>query len=113
MINHPGGSTVTEDPYIMEESDPLKSNAIYSSLWEIKTLQYHAIPNIATIAKFINSPLPTVEWDMGKLLEETGNDIFDKELRKYGKVIALAFERPTEKGIARGEKTWSHFTWIG
>ncbi|KAF2903416.1 hypothetical protein ILUMI_02769 [Ignelater luminosus] len=66
----------------MEERDPLKSNAINSSLWEIQTLQNHVLPSVATAARFINSPLPSVEWDFTKILDNTGDDIFDKEIKK-------------------------------
>lgn len=65
----------SQDPYIMEERDPLKSNAILSSLWEIQTLQNHVIPNVATAARFINDPLPSVEWDISKVLDTTSSDV--------------------------------------
>jgi hypothetical protein len=59
----------------MEERDPLKSHAIESSLWELQALQNHILPNIATAAKFINMPLPSVEWDMSKILENSADDV--------------------------------------
>jgi hypothetical protein len=59
----------------MEERDPLKSQAIESSLWELQALQNHILPNIATAAKFIHMPLPSVEWDMGKILENSADDV--------------------------------------
>lgn len=96
MLNHPSGASTASDPYIMDERDPLKSNAINSSLWEIQSLQNHPVPGVATAARFINTPLPSVEWDLGKVLNDTGDDIFDREIRKQGKLIALAFERPRE-----------------
>lgn len=98
-----GGSTTT-DPYIMEERDPLKSNAINSSLWEIQTLQNHVLPSVATAARFINSPLPSVEWDFTKILDNTGDDIFDKEIKRNSKLIVLAFDRPNGSSLSKGEK---------
>lgn len=59
----------------MEERDPLKSQAIESSLWELHALQNHILPSIATAAKFINMPLPSVEWDMSKILENSADDV--------------------------------------
>jgi len=59
----------------MEERDPLKSQAIESSLWELQALQNHILPSIATAAKFINMPLPSVEWDMSKILENSADDV--------------------------------------
>lgn len=88
----------------MEERDPLKSNAINSSLWELQTLQHHVQPTVANAAKFINLPLPSVEWDIGSLLENTGDDIFDKEVKKFSKLIVLQFEQPKGLSLNRGEK---------
>ena len=59
----------------MEERDPLKSQAIESSLWELQALQNHILPSVATAAKFINMPLPSVEWDMSKILENSADDV--------------------------------------
>lgn len=42
------------DPFSMEEEDPMETNAIESSLWEIVTLQSHHHPNVATLAKIIS-----------------------------------------------------------
>lgn len=81
----------------MEERDPLRSCAISSSLWELETLQHHVQPSVANAAKFINNSLPSVEWDLSKALENSGDDIFDKEVKKFSKLIVLQFEKPNEK----------------
>jgi len=39
------------DPFIMEETDPLKSNALQSSLWEIETLNQHYVAEVSTLVK--------------------------------------------------------------
>lgn len=104
MLNHSTGGTTVADPYIMDERDPLKSNAINSSLWEIQSLQNHPVPGVATAAKFINTPFPSVEWDMGKVLDSTADDIFDKEIRKQSKLIALAFHRPNSVSLNREDR---------
>lgn len=95
LINRPTVDTTTCDPYIMEERDPVKSNAILSSLWEIQTLQSHVLPSIAAAARFINEPIPSVEWDLSEVLGKTSDDMFDKEIKKRSKEIALTFEKPT------------------
>lgn len=59
----------------MDERDPYKSMALESSLWEIKLLQTHALPNIATAARFIDLPLPSIEWDLSKVLDSTLDDV--------------------------------------
>ncbi|CAH0563564.1 unnamed protein product [Brassicogethes aeneus] len=104
LLNNANSGMSNEDPYIMEERDPLKSNAISSSLWELQTLQQHCQPSVATAARFINAPLPSVEWDLGQILDNTGDDIFDKEVKKFSKLIVLQFEKPNGGALSRGEK---------
>lgn len=111
LIDHPqGGEVISEegtgtgDPFLMEERDPLQSNALISSLWEIKALQWHILPSIATAARFIREPLPSVEYDMASALERTGGHIFDRELRNKVKEIMLTFERPDSMALPKGER---------
>ena len=66
---------VTDDPYVMNETDLNSCKAIESSLWEIKTLQSHALPEIANTAKFIDRDLPKLEWDVSQDLETTLEDV--------------------------------------
>lgn len=95
LIFHPSGGEVSQDPFIMDERDPVKSNALDSSLWEVAALQSHVLPSVATAAKFISNPLPSAEWDLASVLEINENDIFDKEIAKKSKEYALNIERPT------------------
>lgn len=88
----------------MEERDPIKSNAINSSLWEIQSLQNHAVPSVAMAARFINTSLPSVEWDLSKVLDDSGDDIFDKEIKKQGKLIVLAFNKPDAVTFNKGDR---------
>lgn len=105
LVNNPIGPASC-DPFIMDERDPLKSNAINSSLWELKSLQSHIIPNVADAARFINSPLPSIEWDMSSILEGTSDDIFDKEIKKNKKLITLQFEKPSFNRCERTTMFW-------
>lgn len=111
LIDHPqDGKIPTDescgagDPFLMEERDPLLSNALLSSLWEIKALQWHIVPSIATAARFIREPLPSVEYDMASALERTGGHLFDRELRNKVKDIMLTFERPQSMALPKGER---------
>lgn len=104
LICHPTGGEVSRDPYIMDEREPTKSNALESSLWEVVALQSHAIPSIATAAKFISQPLPTNEWDLSSVLEIKEDDIFDQELARNSRQCALAFERPQTMFLPKGDK---------
>ncbi|XP_051154295.1 nucleolar complex protein 4 homolog B [Leptopilina boulardi] len=111
LIDHPqNGEIITEesagagDPFLMEERDPLQSNALFSSLWEIKALQCHILPNISTAARFIREPLPSVEYDMASALERTAGHIFDREIKNKIKDIMLTFERPNSLALPKGER---------
>ncbi|KOX79371.1 Nucleolar complex protein 4 like protein B [Melipona quadrifasciata] len=110
LIDHPQEGEISEenngagDPFLMEERDPLLSNALLSSLWEIKALQYHIVPSIASAARFIREPLPSVEYDIVSALERTGDHLFDNELKNKVKDIMLTFERPNSMALPKGER---------
>lgn len=75
LMFHPSAGFVSRDPFLMDEGDPLKSHALESQLWEIQALQNHGIPSVATAAKFIANPLPSIEWDLSSVLEVNENDV--------------------------------------
>ncbi|XP_013099965.1 nucleolar complex protein 4 homolog A [Stomoxys calcitrans] len=103
---------VSKDPYIMEEREPTKSNAIDSSLWEVIALQKHSIPSVATAARFISQPLPKHEWDLSTVLEVKEDDIFDQEIAKKTKQYAMAFERPQTIHLPKNDKFQRHWSLI-
>lgn len=109
LLNNPQSNSSNSDPYIMEERDPLKSNAIMSSLWEIQTLQNHVQPSVAVAARFINTPLPGIEWDLDRVLNTTGDDIFDREVKKYNKSIVINYEKPFNGGIGKNERVMNYW----
>lgn len=74
---------VPQDPYVMDERDPIKSNALDSSLWEVATLQSHVLPSVATAAKFISNPFPSAEWDLASVLEINENDVSSIRMGKF------------------------------
>lgn len=67
--------SVSSDPYLEEELDPMKTKAIESSLWELKTLENHVLPQVSNAVNFMNKPLPNTEWDLTTLIEKTYNDV--------------------------------------
>ncbi|ETE59886.1 Nucleolar complex protein 4-like protein, partial [Ophiophagus hannah] len=73
LIHRPNGPAEMpdDDPYKMDEKDPLESRAVESSLWEIKTLQNHYHPDVAKAAEEINLPLSQMEQDLSEILELT------------------------------------------
>ncbi|KAL8842731.1 MAG: hypothetical protein Q9170_000387 [Blastenia crenularia] len=71
-----------DDPYDMEESDPMETNAIESSLWEIQTLQAHYHPNVATIAKIISEQFTKQAYNLEDFLDHSYSSMLIAELSK-------------------------------
>lgn len=91
LICHPIGGEIPRDPFVMDERDPVQSNALESSLWEIASLQQHVMPSIAQAAKVIFNPLPKVEWNLGSFLEVNENDV--SILTKYANFLEYFFPK--------------------
>ena len=60
-----------EDPFVMDEEDPMESNAIESSLWEIVTLQSHFHPNVATLANIISEQFTKTSYNLEDFLDHS------------------------------------------
>jgi len=107
MIDNEGGE-VSEDPYDDKEPDPAKCGAVDSSLWEIQSLQNHALPQVSAAAKeLIEKGLREKELDVSALLETTWQEMFEKETKK--KVFAnvpLNWEEPIGIKMAKDD-IWS------
>ncbi|XP_067135535.1 nucleolar complex protein 4 homolog B isoform X1 [Centruroides vittatus] len=104
LINNPSDVEITDDPYIMDEPDPLKCKALESSLWEIKTLQSHWHPEVAIKARFINKPLPKMESDLSEFYELDSHELFEKEISKEFRDVPLNFEKPL--GLFKGTEVF-------
>ena len=59
----------------MDETDPAKSKALESSLWELETLKSHYHPGVATAASKIDKPFPKVEWEISEYLELSTSEV--------------------------------------
>lgn len=60
-----------DDPFLMDEEDPMETNAIESSLWEIVMLQSHYHPNVATLAKIISEQFTKQSYNMEDFLDHS------------------------------------------
>ena len=60
-----------DDPFLMDEGDPMESHAIDSSLWEIVMLQSHYHPNVATLAKIISEQFTKQSYNMEDFLDHS------------------------------------------
>ncbi|XP_030290595.1 nucleolar complex protein 4 homolog [Sparus aurata] len=99
-----------EDPYLMDEEDPVECRALESSLWEIKTLQKHHHPDVAKAAMMINKPLPEQEDDISEVLEITTYEMMERDLKQSQmKSIPLEFETATQLLKGGGDVLGQHF----
>ena len=71
-----------DDPFDMDERDPMKTGAIDSSIWEIETLQSHYHPNVATLAKVVSEQFTKQSYNMEDFLDHSYATLIDTELRK-------------------------------
>ncbi|KAL4803009.1 CBF/Mak21 family-domain-containing protein [Aspergillus unguis] len=69
-----------DDPFDEEESDPDRTNAIESSLWEIETLQSHYHPNVASIARIISEQFTKHSYNLEDFLDYTYQGMLQAEL---------------------------------
>jgi U3 small nucleolar RNA-associated protein 19 len=69
-----------DDPFMAEEKDPMETNAIESSLWELIMLQSHYHPNVATLAKIISEQFTKHSYNLEDFLDHS-----------YGSVCTFSF----------------------
>lgn len=60
-----------DDPFDMDEQDPLLTNAIESSVWELESLQSHYHPNVATLAKVISEQFTKRSYNLEDFLDHS------------------------------------------
>ena len=63
------------DPFHVEEPDPMETNAIESSLWEIHMLQSHYHPNVATMAKIISEQFTKQAYSLEDFLDHSYGNV--------------------------------------
>ncbi|KAG5421646.1 NOC4 [Candida metapsilosis] len=92
MLHNTDGSQVG-DPFDNLETNPLNTQAIKSSLWELETLMSHYHPNIATLAKIFGEPFRKPNYNMEDFLDWSYQSLLETEKsRRYKNQAALEFE---------------------
>ncbi|KAM3503121.1 hypothetical protein MY11210_008826 [Beauveria gryllotalpidicola] len=71
-----------EDPFLADESDPMKTQAIESSFWELVQLQSHYHPNVATIAKIVAEQFTKHSYNMEDFLDHSYASLLNAEMDK-------------------------------
>ncbi|KAL0913362.1 hypothetical protein M5K25_016815 [Dendrobium thyrsiflorum] len=87
------------DPFNNEEANPLKSNAMRSSLWEIDTLRHHYCPAVSRFVASLENDLTvrakTSEMAISDFSSGSYATIFREEVRRRIKQCPVAFYRET------------------
>uniref|UniRef100_A0A803LGS8 CCAAT-binding factor domain-containing protein n=1 Tax=Chenopodium quinoa TaxID=63459 RepID=A0A803LGS8_CHEQI len=86
------------DLFNNEESDPLRSKAMRSSLWEIDTLRHHYCPPVSRFVLSLENDLTvrakTAEVMIGDFSSGSYATIFREEMRRRVKQVPLAKKAP-------------------
>ncbi|CAD6581026.1 MAG: hypothetical protein ASARMPRED_000394 [Alectoria sarmentosa] len=70
------------DPFRQDESDPMETDALESSLWEIQMLQSHYHPSVATIAKIISEQFTKQTYNLEDFLDHSYGTMLEAGLSK-------------------------------
>lgn len=76
-----------DDPFDNNESNPTRTNAIESSLWEIETLQSHYHPNVAAIARIISEQFTKQAYNLEDFLDHTYQGMVESDLGTGERVL--------------------------
>ena len=92
VVNKKSGGFL--DPFDENQSDPLLTNAIDSSLWELESLQSHYHPNVATLARIMSEQFRKPQYVLEDFLDMSYSSLMSAEQnRKLKKAPALEFEK--------------------
>jgi len=100
---------LTTDPFLPDEQEPLNTNALKSSLWEIQSLTHHIVPDVRNFAKDlyvkgVNSK--GTEKDISGDLDKTYSYSFKGESRRQiTPEVALNWEAPIGLKFANNDFT--------
>lgn len=91
------------DPFVENEADPSKCNALESSLWEVGTVLQHYHPDVARLPKVLSTPaLSKLQMDVRRASQTTYKSLFHAELKRWAdkpdddrEAPALNFVAPT------------------
>ena len=75
-------TAVLEDPFDADEPDPIKTNALESSLWELDTLHTHYHPNVATLSGIMAQQFTKREYQLEDFLDYSYATLLEAELSK-------------------------------
>ena len=83
-----------EDPYDENETDPSKTEALGSSIWELETMINHYHPNVSALVKIFTQHFTKYSYNMEDFLDWSYAKLIDAEMKKRFKGdLGVEFEK--------------------
>ncbi|PFH48026.1 hypothetical protein AMATHDRAFT_150792 [Amanita thiersii Skay4041] len=93
MIHRNVEDDPSNDPFLSHEPNPLLTQALSSSLWELQTHRFHYHSGISTLVKILSEAFTKPHYNMEDFLDHTYHTLFETEAnRKIKRQPALAIE---------------------
>lgn len=83
---------VEADPFDFSEKDPLQTQAIESSLWELQALTNHYHPNVSALAKIFEQPMTKPGYQLDHFLAHSYDTLFATAANRKSEAAPLEFE---------------------
>ncbi|POW06814.1 hypothetical protein PSHT_10208, partial [Puccinia striiformis] len=96
----PSDSSKSGDPFKLDEPDPLKTEAIFSSAWEFVGLRSHYLASISTLFKVFQESFDKPNYELEDFLDHTYSSLIETELTRIVKkppalsLFALSYKEP-------------------
>lgn len=104
MIHRPEGGQDEFDP---KETNPLKTGALSSLVWELEALTSHYHPHVATLARIFSEPFRKLRYNMEDFYDWNYTQLVQQEQRKrYKAAAALEFEEMGVFGAGNYLEDW-------
>ncbi|CAA6655845.1 unnamed protein product [Spirodela intermedia] len=98
-----GGMKRGKDPFNIEETDLVKTNAMRSSLWEVDTMRHHYCPAVSRFVASLETDLTvrakTSEVTVADFCSGSYSSIFRDEIKKRIKQVPVAFYKATPASL--------------
>jgi len=98
------------DPFDLEELDPKNCKALSSSLWELKTLQHHYVPQVSKLAKIFDEPLAKQPFDLDDFVDHSYLSLFQSHVKRKTKSATELAYQPQETLFSRMDSGWAFQT---
>ncbi|POV95289.1 hypothetical protein PSTT_16332, partial [Puccinia striiformis] len=98
------------DPFKLDEPDPLKTEAIFSSAWEFVGLRSHYLASISTLFKVFQESFDKPNYELEDFLDHTYSSLIETETTRIVKkppalsLFALSYKEPPPSSSSTSKK---------